>query len=129
MVGSLLQQLRGYVQVTADGDPQNANAIIESAGMTVRKQPSFPPRVFSAKPGPVSGEVKLVAPKAANRASYDWEYSTDAGVSWLAMPSTMKASTTLVGLTPGTSVTFKHRSVTKKGESDWSAPITLATVK
>lgn len=129
MVGSLLQQLRGYVQVTADGDPANGAAIIESAGMAVRKGPSRPPRVFSAKPGPVSGEVKVIAPKASNRAAYDWEYSIDGGVNWLAMPSTTKASTTLVGLTPGTSVMFKYRSVTTKGMSDWSAAIMLATVK
>ena len=128
MLGSLLQQLRGYVQVTADEDPENGASIIESAGMTVRKPATVPPRVFSAKPGPLSGEVKVIAPKAGNRASYDWEYSVDSGVNWLTMPSTMQASTTLVGLTPGTSVMFKYRSVTSKGVSNWSAAIT-ATVK
>jgi hypothetical protein len=128
MLGSLLQQLRGYVQVTADEDPDDAAAIIESAGMTVKKQAKLPPRVFSAKPGSLSGEVKVIAPKAGNRASYDWEYSTDSGVNWLTMPSTTKASTALAGLTPGRSVMFKYRSVTSKGVSDWSAAIT-ATVK
>lgn len=129
MLGSLLQQLRGYVQVTADEDPENGAAIIASAGMTARTAGRRPPRVFSAKPGNVSGEVRVVAPKAGNRAAYDWEYSIDGGVNWLTMPSTMQASTTLMGLTPGTSVMFKYRSVTSKGVSDWSAAITLATVK
>jgi len=129
MVGSLLQQLRGYVQVTADCDPENAASIIESAGMTVKKPAAMPPRVFSAKPGPLSGEVRIIAPTAGHRASYDWEYSIDSGVNWLTMQSTLQASTTLVGLTPGTSVMFKYRSVTSKGVSDWSAAITLATVK
>lgn len=128
MVGSLLQQLRGCVQVTADADPENGASIIESAGMTVKKQPNRVPRVFSTKPGKVPGEVKIVAPTAGDRASYDWEYSTDSGVNWLAMPSTLRASTKLDGLTPGTSVMFKYRSVTSKGVGDWSAAIT-ATVK
>jgi hypothetical protein len=128
MVGSLLQQLRGYVQVTADGDPDNAAAIIESAGMTLKKQPTLRPRVFSAKPGSVSGEIKVVCPTAGHRASYDWEYSIDSGVNWLAMPSSLQASTKLEGLTPGTSVMFKYRSVTSKGVGDWSAAITV-TVK
>lgn len=124
MVRSLLQQLRSYVQVTADGDPANAVSIIQSAGMTTRKQPVVPARVFSARPGPVSGEIRLIAPKAAKYASYDWEYSIDGGVSWLTMPSTVKASTTLARLTPGTSVMFKYRSITSKGESAWSVPVT-----
>jgi hypothetical protein len=57
------------------------------------------------------------------------EYSIDSGVHWLTMPATTQASTTLAGLTPGTSVMFKYRSVTSKGESDWRAAITLAAVK
>lgn len=128
MVGSLLQQLRSYVQVTADGDPENGAAIIESAGMTVRKPSIPPPRVFSAKPGRLPGEVKVIAPTAGHRASYEWEYSADGGVNWLPMPPTLRASTALEGLTPGTTVMFKYRSLTSKGVSDWSAAIT-ATVK
>jgi len=127
MVGSLLQQLRGYVQVTADSDPENGAAIIASAGMTVKKLPDRPPRVFSARPTAVPGEVKVIAPTAGHRASYDWEYSTDGGVNWLTMPSTLQASTRLDGLTPGTSVMFKYRSVTSKGVGEWSSAIT-ATV-
>ena len=130
MLGSLLQQLRGYVQVAADEDPENAATIIVSAGMTVRKPATLPPRVFSARLGSAPGEVKVIAPTAGHRASYDWEYSVDNGVNWLTMPSTLQASTKLEGLTPGTSVMFKYRSVTSKGGvGDWSAAITLATVK
>lgn len=124
MVGSLLQQLRGYVQVTADSDPENGAAIIASAGMTVKKLADRPPRVFSAKPTAVPGEVKIIAPKAGDRASYDWEYSADGGVNWLTMPSTVQSSTRLDGLTPGRSVMFKYRSVTKKGVGEWSPAIT-----
>lgn len=126
MVGSLLQQLRGYVQVTADSDIENGAAIIESAGMTVKKPAARPPRVFSARPGPVSGEVKVICPTAGHRASYEWQYSTDDGVNWLTMPSTLQASTKLEGLLPGTSVMFKYRSVTKNGASAWSAAITVS---
>ena len=129
MLVSLLQQLRGYVQVTADADPENASVIIMSAGMFVRKEPERPLRVFSAKPGTASGEVKLVAPSAGKETSYEWEYSIDGGATWLTMPPTIQSSTSLLGLTPGSNVMFKYRCVTRRGVSVWSHAITVVAVK
>lgn len=126
---SLLQQFRGYVQVQADANPENGASIIESAGLAVKKAAVRPPRVFSAKVGTVSGEVLVVAPSAGHRASYEWEYSIDGGTTWLAMPPTLQAKTSVAGLKPGSSVMFKYRSVTKTGAADWSQPITLLAVK
>ncbi len=126
---SLLQQLRGYVQVVADADPDNAGTTITSAGFSVRKQPGRCPRSFSAKPGLVSGVVKVSAPSAGHRASYEWVYSVDGGESWLEMPPTLQASTKIAGLTPGTSVMFRYRAITGRGASGWSQPVTLAVVK
>jgi hypothetical protein len=77
----------------------------------------------------VSGEVKLVAPSAGHRASYEWEYSIDGGATWLTMPPSLQAKTSLVGLKPGSSVQFRYRAVLKVGASDWSLPITLPMVK
>jgi hypothetical protein len=73
---SLLQQERSYVQGIADGSPENGASIIQSAGLAVKKVPTHTSRVFAARPGTVSGTVKLVAPAAAHRSSYEWEYST-----------------------------------------------------
>ncbi|HEX8794059.1 MAG TPA: fibronectin type III domain-containing protein [Polyangiaceae bacterium] len=129
MLVSLLHQLRGYVQVIAEADPENARAIIESAGMFVRKEPERPLRVFSAKPGTASGEVKIVAPFAGKGTSYEWEYSIDGGATWFTMPPTIQSSTSLVGLTPGSRVMFKFRSVTRRGVSAWSEPIRVTVVK
>lgn len=126
---SLLSQLRGYVQVTADANPENGASIIESAGLVVRKPVTRAARVFLAKPGSVSGEVKVVAPSAGHRSSYEWQYSIDGGATWLAMPPTIQAKTSVAGLKPGSSVSFKYRSVTKAGASDWSQPMTLPVVK
>jgi hypothetical protein len=125
----LLQHHRAYVQSQADASPEVAPAIIESAGMAVKKVPTHSPRVFSAKPGTVSGAVKVVAPLAARRSSYEWEYSTDGGKTWVALPPTLQARTTVTGLTPGSSAQFRYRAVTKAGAADWSLPITLPSVK
>jgi hypothetical protein len=74
---TLLQQLRGNIQAAADANVENGASIIQSAGIAVKKTPVRAKRVFAAKPGAVSGSVKLVTESAARRASYEWEYSVD----------------------------------------------------
>ena len=78
---SLLHATKANVQQQADLNPEQASAIIASAAMGVRKATTRTKAPFVAKPGLVSGTVKLVVKAAAVRASYDWEWSGDAGVS------------------------------------------------
>jgi hypothetical protein len=122
---ALLQLLRGYIQSVADADEGNGPAIIESAGVAVRKRPTRHPRVFAAKPGRISGVATIVAASAGHRASYEWQYSTDGGKTWVTAPSTLQARTSVAGLAPGAVVQFKYRTVTRTGEGDWSAPVLL----
>jgi hypothetical protein len=121
----LLEQLRTYVQTQADASVENGPSIVLGAGMAVRKTPVHDPRVFAAKSGAVSGSVNLVAPAAARRASYGWEYSIDGGKTWVTLPSTLQAKTSVSSLQAGTTVQFKYRSITKTGEGDWSPSFSL----
>jgi hypothetical protein len=122
----LLELLRANIQSTADADPDNALAIIESAGIGVRKTAVRAPRVFAATQGAVSGSAKLVAPSAGPRSSYEWEVSTDGGKTWVTAPPSVQAKTTLQGLASGTTVQFRYRAVTPKaGAGNWSAPASL----
>jgi hypothetical protein len=120
-----LRQLKGYVQGVADASPEQAEAIITSAGMTVRKTPTRNKAALAVKFGDVTGSVKLAAKAAAQRASYDWEWSGDGGKTWTQVASTMQAHTTIGGLPVGTSVMFRVRSLTKVGEGDWGQPVSL----
>jgi hypothetical protein len=122
---ALLQQLKAYVQSIADANVENGASIIASAGFDVRKAPTRGPRIFAAKPGKVSGAAALLAPPAAKRSAYEWEYSIDGGKTWVVTPSTLPAKTTIVGLTPGSTVMFRYRAVTKAGEGDWSQLVSL----
>jgi hypothetical protein len=122
---TLLQQLKGYVQTIADANVENGASIIASAGLAVRKTPVRVPRVFAAKPGIVSGSAKLVAASAGNRSGYEWQYSTDGGKTWSAVPFTLQAKTTIAGLAVGSTVLFRYRPVTKTGEGDWSQSVSL----
>ena len=121
----MLEQLKSSIQSAADASPETSASMIQSAGLAVKKTPVRPPRVFAAKPGPVSGEVNVIAHAAARRASYQWQYSTDAGKTWLDAPATLQAKTTVPGLTPGVTVMFRYRPVTKTGQGDWSQPNSL----
>jgi hypothetical protein len=121
-----LQQLRSYIQSVSDADESNGPAVIESAGLAVRKQATRKPRVFAAKPGRTNGVATLVAASSGHRASYEWEYSTDGGKTWVAAPPTLQAKTTVTDLVPGSTVQFRYRGVIKTGAADWSAPVSLA---
>ena len=120
---ALMDELRSYVQKISDADPENAAAIIQSAGMAVKKAIVHATRVFAVIQGASSGTVKVVAPSAARRASYDWSWSTDGGKAWQIAPSTLQAKTQLSGLVAGSTVSFRYRVTTKAGEGEWSDAI------
>jgi hypothetical protein len=121
----LLEQLRSQIQATADANVENGASIIMSAGLDVRKAVVRSPRVFGAKPGPVTGTAKVFAASAGQRASYEWEYSADGGKTWVTAPVTLQAKTTVAGLVAGTTVQFRYRPVTKAGEGNWTQPVSL----
>ncbi len=121
----LLQQLKGPIQAAADANLENGASIIASAGVAVKKTVVRSPRVFGAKPGEITGTAKLVAASAGHRASYEWEYSTDGGKTWVTAPVTLQAKTIVTGLTVGTTVQFRSRAVTKTGEGNWTQPVSL----
>ncbi len=123
---TLLEELRTFVQSQADANPENGGSMIESAGIALRKTALRQSLGFHAKAGPVSGTVKLVAPAAARRASYEWQTSTDGGKTWLALPPTLQAKTSVPGLQAQTTVQFRFRAVTKTGGGDWSQAISFA---
>jgi hypothetical protein len=122
---SLLQASKANVQQLADLSPEQAEAIVTSAGMAIRKTaaPTKPP--FAAKPGAISGTVVLAARAAAVRASYEWEWSGDGGKTWNAVSPTLQAKTEIAGLAVATIVQFRYRAVTKEGVGDWSQPTSL----
>jgi hypothetical protein len=123
---SLLQQLRGYVQSVADATPENGAAIIESAGLAVRKIATRTKRTFAARSGALTGSAIVTAATAGPRSSYEWQYSTDGGKTWVFAPATTQGKTTIAGLPSGTTVQFRYLAVTPKGgQGDWSPAVSL----
>ncbi len=122
---ALLRGLLAYVQKVADADLAHAPELIASAGMHARKAAVRARRVFAAKHGPLSGSVSLVTPRGGKRVAYEWQFSADGGKTWQESRATLRASTTITGLVPGSTYLFRGRVVDKKGDTDWCPPVSL----
>ena len=122
---SLLHATKATVQQIANANPEQAAAIITSAGMLVRKTPAHNKAPFAVQPGAISGTVHLVAKAAAVRASYEWEWSGDGGKTWTPAAPTLQSKTEIAGLPVSTIVFFRFRAITRTGAGDWSQAISV----
>jgi hypothetical protein len=122
-----LDELRGYVWKIANDNPEHAAEIVESAGMYLKRLRGPAPRVFSVEPTGISGEVNATAPRVGDRAAYEFQYSLDAGKTWLPFPQavTTKARATVKGLKPGSTVHFRYRVTVKGVTGDWNDPLAI----
>jgi hypothetical protein len=151
-VRSDLEQLRSYVQRIADahhdaaseGSPHRgqhldgtsaavprrgqhwaeAKAIIESAGMSVKRPGLHDKQPLVVKAGPAAGSVVVVAMAAGDRATYEWQYSR-VGEPWIDLQPTRQAKTAVYGLVQGHTYQFRVRSVTKAGRSDFGQVVSF----
>ena len=124
-VVSALRGLKVYVQQMSDANPDQADAIIASALLNVRKPVVRSKHEFTAKAGPTSGSVHLVAKAAAPRGAYEWQWSADGGKTWTPAPTTLQSKTTILQLPLGVNCQFRFRPVLKTGEADWSQVVSL----
>ncbi len=120
-----LQAVKAHVQTVADATPEQAEAIITSAALAVKKTTARQKQTFAVKYGPTSGTVEVVAKAAGARASYEWQFSTDGGKTWIQVPNTLQAKTTIMLLPVATIVEFRYRVTTKTGMGDWSLPTSI----
>lgn len=123
-VNADLDSLRTYVETIANQTAGQAEAVIASAGMSVRRSSAHGKPAFAAKQGPTSGTVRLVAKAPRTRASHDWQQSSD-GVTWVDLARTMRADTEIAGLVAGIRYWFRCRTLTKEGVGDWSGVVSL----
>jgi hypothetical protein len=121
-----LELVQVRVQHVADQyPPDEAPAVILSAGLAVKKSSAPAPRGdFNAKPGDRSGTVVLTRKAPTGPTSYEWQYSID-GITWISLPTNVRADMTIEGLTPGVTYFFRSRYTTKDGLTDWSQIIKL----
>jgi hypothetical protein len=116
--------IHAYVQGLAVANPEQADVIAGAASMTVRKTPARHKPPLSVKQL-VSMSVKVIAKAVNGGQHYEWEYSLD-GATWIKLPPTTKASTTVTSLQPGRVVWFRCRVLMRRtGLTDWGDPVSF----
>jgi hypothetical protein len=116
--------LKAYVQSVANEDPEKAEATIHSAGMDVAKPRTRIKLPIQARLGDGHGKVVLDAKALPKPVQYRWQMSTDQET-WSDVAETFATKTTVEGLVPSTVYSFRLRTVTKSGPSEWSQPVTI----
>jgi hypothetical protein len=126
--------LRTYVQGLCDAVSLEAAAnLAASAAMKIGASTAVNKPMLAAKllAGPVGNvalraNAKLLDPAASKRKYFNWSYSVDGGATWLSMPSTLVARTTITGLPALTTVSFRVSiTTTAIPQGDWSQVIAL----
>ena len=113
--------LHWCVQQAVFANPGKEDLVIASAGMTRKLVTSTTKDPLSARMG--VGEVIIEAKSAGQRAGYEWQMSSDGGVTWVTFGFTQMADTSVPGLTVGKVYHFRVRTTVKRTTSDWSPAI------
>ena len=116
--------LRAYAQNVANAEPEKAEAIIHSAGMNVAKPRKRTKLPIQAKHGNAVGKVVLDAKALPKPVQYRWQMSTDQET-WTDLFESFTTKKTVEDLVPATVYSFRLRTVTKNGPSEWSPPVTI----
>ncbi len=121
---AVLKQLRDIVRLVAEASPENALAIVESAGMSLKKRAIRLKALISVVDSGVSGTVICRAKAPGIPTNYFWFYSLD-NKSWTSVPQVMKSKLVLSGLTPGQVYYFRYYTMNRRGTSDLSQVFSL----
>ena len=128
-----LGHLRDSVQLAVEAlvggvDLKGIEAIVETAGMKLRKVSQRPKYQLGAKGGTATGSLECTAPASRARDTQEWEYSVDQKT-YVFLGGSRKAKVTFTGLPVGVPLYVRHRLLTKDGYTDWSDPPLVITLK
>jgi hypothetical protein len=126
-----LEAIRTYVQGLCDASPEKAAQIVAAASMKSVVSTPAHKAIIAAMLGVPSGSVRLRANKQAlvgkTRAmcTFNWEYSLDGGKTWIAVLGTPVPETTITGLPPLATVSFRVSVTTKKVTGAYCQPVSI----
>ncbi|MEP7167858.1 MAG: hypothetical protein ABI855_00660 [Bacteroidota bacterium] len=118
--------LQLYVQVLADNAPDEATAIsiIEASGFNLRNHGVHVKPPLSVKQQEDTDILILRAKAAGKRASYQWRQGSD-GITWVDLPGTLQAKTTVTGVIAGEKLFFQERAILKNVITNWSTTVSI----
>jgi hypothetical protein len=131
VVVTSLGELRTYVQGLCDASPEKAAQLVAAASMKVIVSTPAHKPVIAATLGVASGSVLLRANKHAlvgktsAMCTFNWEYSLDGQKTWITVLGTPVPATTITGLTPLVTVSFRVSVTTKKETGAYCQPVSI----
>ena len=128
-LGHLRDSVQQAVEALGGGfDLKAIAAIVESAGMKLRKVTPRPKNVLGIEAGTPTGSLDCTAPRSLARDTNEWEYSVDQKTN-VFLGGSRKAKVTFTGLPVGVPLYVRHRLLTKDGYTEWSDPPLVITLK
>lgn len=120
-----LQALANEVEEAANDDPENAEDIIISAGLRLRKGGVRMQSDFEVENTRTPGRVRLDA-RYSPRTIYKWQYLLQGnGSSWIEAGTTLQSTHFIDNLSSGSKVSFRVAQVRNKEQGPWSPVIEM----
>ncbi len=127
LFGMMGSELVGIQSVADSGNPDESVSTLHAGGVEVAAVGQHTKPILGVTQGPTTGAVDLEANASAllgadigRKHFFSWEYTMD-GKTFISIPSTPDARTTLTGLTPLTTVGFRVAvTVSKTPMGPWS---------
>ena len=117
-----LRLLRNDVEELANSDPANAELVIASAGMTLKKSTPHANQQNTAEPGIEEGSVRLTAEGAG---AHEWRWSVDEKV-WMPLPASLTSKTTVNNMPVDTLLSIQNRRMLRNNEKgEWSQSVKI----
>jgi len=126
-----LETARAYVQAIADENPEQAQAIIEAASMTVADVSGYKKPLLEAKQDVPSGPVRVrvnvgeLTADASGKIVFEWQSTSDGGLTWSGPVMTPYGHMDFEGLTPLHTYGVRVRFSDLKGAHAWSQTLTF----
>jgi hypothetical protein len=130
-LGSCLESLRTNVQLLCDQSPDQAATLAAAAGMKLRKRPArtkLPIEAVQVKPGTtvhLEANVGLLTADIKGRVTFNWQFTSDGGKTWINAPSTPHGRTDVAGLQAMQTYGFRVNVTSAAGDTEWCQMVSL----
>jgi hypothetical protein len=117
-----LKTLAAYVESVANANPTEAEAIVLSAGMDVKRKSTAVRNGFEARSTGELGVVMVRTPFMSRTTTYEFQVTTtpEDEASWKTVQAGTRSKLILKGLTSATRYFFRVRLVNSEGIQPWS---------
>ena len=116
--------VKAGVLAAAAADPTNAAVIVAESGLNEKKKSNRK----KTKPDvlfPGGGQAHVFVKSVKRGASYEWQISSDGGLTWVAAGTTTRADQISSGLTAGATYKVRWKTTIGRATSDWSQVFTF----